>query len=162
VTTQPVQELSGKDRRLFRAAKMYYADGLKQEEIADRLGLSHSTVRNYFSSGDIQRFKRFYSDMEKHRLKMMLEQQVKDGYDLSNGLIGQALEGGDVSARDKLRASKLAMENRQRLVELLQELGVLEPGADPQGTEEGEGGGVEISFELFEEEEESEEQELEA
>jgi DNA-binding transcriptional regulator LsrR (DeoR family) len=148
--TEPVEEMSPKDRRMFRAAKLHYRDGLDKKEIASELDLAHGTVRNYFSSGEIERFKRFYSDMEKMRLKQMLEQQVKDGYELSNGLIGRALEDGDASPRDKLRASKLAMENRQKLVSLLQELGALEKQAEKVEDVSGGPAEVSVSFEEVE------------
>jgi len=147
---KPVNELSPKDRRMFKAAKLHYQDGLNKKEIAEELGLSHDTVRHYFSDGDMERFKRFYSDMEKMRLKQMLEQQVKDGYELSNGLIGRALEDGDASPRDKLRASKLAMENRQKLVSLLQELGALEKQAEKVEDVSGGPAEVSVSFEEVE------------
>jgi len=147
---KPVNELSPKDRRMFKAAKLHYQNGLNKKEIAEELGLSHDTVRHYFSDGDMERFKRFYSDMEKMRLKQMLEQQVKDGYELSNGLIGRALEDGDASPRDKLRASKLAMENRKKLVSLLQELGALEKQAERVEDVSGGPAEVSVSFEEVE------------
>jgi len=157
---KPVNELSPKDRRMFKAAKLHYQDGLNKKEIAEELGLSHDTVRHYFSDGDMERFKRFYSDMEKMRLKQMLEQQVKDGYELSNGLIGRALEDGDASPRDKLRASKLAMENRQKLVSLLQELGALEKQAEK--VEDVSGGPAEVSVSFEEVEDDGDVEDLSA
>jgi len=65
-------------------------------------------------------------------------------------LIGRALEDGDASPRDKLRASKLAMENRKKLVSLLQELGALEKQAERVEDVSGGPAEVSVSFEEVE------------
>lgn len=110
----------------MEAARLRYMEDLSNQEVADRIGIAEKTVRNYFSQEDMDQFKRFYSDQELFELERSLEQDIRDGEQLANNLLARAIQHDDASANTLARASKLALENRKRKVELLQELGVIQ------------------------------------
>lgn len=143
-------EMTRKEKRMMEAARLRYMEDCSNQEIADRLDLAEQTVRIYFSQEDMTQFKRFYSDKELFRLQQQLEQDIKDGEDLANNLLARAIQHEDASARTLARASKLALENRKRKVELLQELGILDKqSADDDGDDDG-GGDLTIVMEEIE------------
>jgi DNA-binding transcriptional regulator LsrR (DeoR family) len=146
------ENMTRKEKRMMEAARLRYMEDLNNQEIADRMGLAEQTIRHYFKEDNIKEFKRFYSDRELFRLQQQLEQDIKDGEDLANNLLARAIQHEDASARTLARASKLALENRKRKVELLQELGVL----DKQSGNGNDGGAGDVTFVMEEIEDRSE------
>jgi len=118
--------MSSKEKRLMEAARLRYMEDCSNQEIADRIGLNEGTVRNYFSQEDMDRFKRFYSDMERFELERSLQQDVKDGEQLANNLLARAIQHDDADDKTYLRASEKALKIRERKLKLLQELGVIQ------------------------------------
>jgi len=123
---KPVRAMSSKEKRVMEAHRLRYMEDLSNSEIAKRLGIKEGTVEDYFWQADNDEFKRFYSDKEKFQLEQSLEQDIRDGEQLANNLLARAIQHDDASANTLARASKLALENRKRKVELLQELGVIQ------------------------------------
>ena len=122
----PTQAMSSKEKRVMEAHRLRYMEDLTSEEIADRLGVAAQTVRTYFSDADSEKFKRFYSDQELFELEQSLEQDIRDGEQLANNLLARAIQHDKAKPSTLARASKLALENRKRKVELLQELGIIQ------------------------------------
>jgi DNA-binding transcriptional regulator LsrR (DeoR family) len=143
------RNLKGKKKRMFRAAKLRFMDDLEYAEIADRLGLAETTVQNYFSNGDMEEFRRFYSDRELFSIQQSIERDLRDGELEAREALANAQEAASDSDEYRLLAREV-MELRQRKVDLLQELGVIEKQADKV---EGVSGGpaeVSVSFEEVE------------
>lgn len=161
MTYMPQKAMSSKQKRLMEAARLRYMEELSNQQIADRLGVTEGTVRNYFSQEDMSQFKRFYSDQEIFQLQQSLEQDIKDGEDLANNLLARAIQHEDTKPSTYVRASKEALENRKRKVDLLQELGIIEKKPDKIKEEEAGVSEVNINMDLVENEEEEEEAEVE-
>ena len=122
----PEQAMTPKDKRTMEAHRLRYMEDCSNQEIADRLGISVPTVERYFSDSDNDKFKRFYSDMELWEFEKRMEQDVRDGVQLSNNLLARAIQHEKADDKTYLRASDQALKVRKRKVELLQELGILE------------------------------------
>jgi DNA-binding transcriptional regulator LsrR (DeoR family) len=86
------EPLTGKKKRMMEAARLRHMENNSNSEIADKLNLSTGTVDNYFSSNEMQQFKRFYSDQESTKLKKSLKQDVQDATDLSYDLLTQVIK----------------------------------------------------------------------
>jgi len=123
---KPVKAMTTKEKRVMEAHRLRYMEDCSNEEIANRLGVATQTVNNYFSESDSDKFKRFYSDMERFELERKMQQDIRDGEQLANNLLARAIQHEDASPSTLARASKLALENRKRKVQLLQELGVIQ------------------------------------
>ena len=132
--------MSPKEKRMMEAARLRYMEDCSNQEIADRIGIAEKTVRNYFSQEDMTQFKRFYSDKELWEFEQAMEQDVRDGVQLSNNLLGKAVQGArsEGDYKTMLRASDQALKIRERKIKLLQELGVLDkPKERKEITEKG-------------------------
>lgn len=110
----------------MEAHRLRYMEDCSNKEIAERLGIATGTVDNYFHEADSDKFKRFYSDQEKFKLEQSLQQDIRDGEQLANNLLARAIQHDDAKPSTYVRASKEALENRKRKVELLQELGIIQ------------------------------------
>jgi DNA-binding transcriptional regulator LsrR (DeoR family) len=121
----PKQAMSSKQKRMMEAARLHYMEDLNLREVSERMSVSYDTVRRYFTEDEMEQFQRFYSDQELFKLQQSLEQDIKDGEDLANNLLARAIQHEDAKPSTLARASKLALENRKRKVELLQELGII-------------------------------------
>jgi len=120
------ERLSAKEKRMMKAARLKHMDNMSYSEIAEHVGVAEGTVRNYFASDEMDQFKRFYSDQELFKLEQSLEQDVRDGNKLANNLLARAIQSDDVGPQVLLRAAKEAQRIRERKVDLLQELGVID------------------------------------
>ena len=118
--------MSAKEKRVMEAHRLRYMQDMSNREIAKHIGVTESTVENYFSESESEKFKRFYSDQELFKLQQSLEQDVQDGNKLANNLLARAIQHDEAKPSTLVRAAKEAQKIRQRKVELLQELGILE------------------------------------
>lgn len=145
----------------MEAHRLRYMEDLTCEEIAERLGVASQTVRTYFSDADNEKFKRFYSDQEIFQLEQSLEQDIRDGEQLANNLLARAIQHDKAKPSTYVRASKEALENRKRKVELLQELGVIQKPKERKEVEQKNEGpaNVSVNMELVENESEVEQNE---
>lgn len=155
------EPMSPKEKRMSKAARLRYKEDMDNQSIADELGLAEKTIRNYFSSSEMERFKRFYSDQEKFKLQQAIEQDLSDAEAIAKEALGQAKKRAEDSS-DYRQVAEAALKIRQRKVDLLQELGIIEK-PDSSDNEDGGVGEVNVSMELaeaYEEKQEKEEEEL--
>jgi len=118
--------MSKKEKKVMEAHRLRYMENKTDKEIASILGLTEGTVQNYFSEAESKKYKRFYSDQELFKLEQSLEQDVQDGNKLANNLLARAIQHDDASPNTLVRASKEAQKIRERKIDMLQELGVIQ------------------------------------
>jgi DNA-binding transcriptional regulator LsrR (DeoR family) len=131
----PEEAMSAKEKRVMEAHRLRYMQDMSNREIAKHIGVTESTVENYFSESESEKFKRFYSDQELFKLQQSLEQDVQDGNKLANNLLARAIQHDEAKPSTLVRAAKEAQKIRQRKVELLQELGILEKPTEKKKVE---------------------------
>jgi len=131
----PEEAMSAKEKRVMEAHRLRYMQDMSNREIAKHIGVTESTVENYFSESESEKFKRFYSDQELFKLQQSLEQDVQDGNKLANNLLARAIQHDEAKPSTLVRAAKEAQKIRQRKVELLQELGILEKPTEKRKVE---------------------------
>lgn len=144
------KEMTPKEKRVMEAHRLRYMEDLSYAEIAKRIGVTKSTIENYFSQAESDKYKRFYSDQELFKLEQSLETDVRDGNKLANNLLARAIQKDDVGAKTLLRAAKEAQRIRERKVDLLQELGVIDDGSEGDGVEDGGDGFDELREQIAE------------
>jgi len=120
----PEEAMSAKEKRVMEAHRLRYMQDMSNREIAKHIGVTESTVENYFSESESEKFKRFYSDQELFKLQQSLEQDVQDGNKLANNLLARAIQHDEAKPSTLVRASKEAQKIRQRKIDMLQELGI--------------------------------------
>jgi len=128
------EPLTGKKRRMMKAARLRHMEDNSNSEIADKLNLSTGTVENYFSNPEMQQFKRFYSDMEKFRLQQAVEKDLSDAESIAKEALGQAKKMAEDSS-DYRQVAEAALKIRERKINLLQELGILEKPTEKRRVE---------------------------
>jgi predicted transcriptional regulator len=146
----PEQAMTAREKRVMEAHRLRYEENLSNKEIADVMGLSESTIGDYFTESESDKFKRFYSDRELFELQREIESEVRDGKKLANNLLARAIQNDDVTPRDMIKATKMAQAIPENHIKMLQRLGVLPKQADKV---EDVGGGpaeVSVSFEEVE------------
>ncbi|AFH22360.1 hypothetical protein OSG_eHP23_00155 [environmental Halophage eHP-23] len=122
----PQETMTKKEKRMMEAARLKHMEDMSNSEIAKHIGVAEGTVCNYFSSDQMQQFQRFYSDQELYQLQQSLEQDVQDGNELANDLLSRAIGHPEAKPSTLVRASKEAQKIRERKIEMLQELGVIQ------------------------------------
>jgi len=68
-------------------------------------------------------------------LQQSLEQDVQDGNKLANNLLARAIQHDEAKPSTLVRAAKEAQKIRQRKVELLQELGIVDKPTEKRKVE---------------------------
>jgi AcrR family transcriptional regulator len=129
------QTMSAKEKRMMEAARLRHMENMSVSEISKYIGVAEGTVRNYFASEEMEQFKRFYSDQELFKLQQSLEQDVQDGNKLANNLLARAIQHDEAKPSTLVRAAKEAQKIRQRKVDMLQELGILEKPTEKRKVE---------------------------
>ncbi len=128
--------MSPKEKRVMEAHRLRYMENLTAPQIAKRIGVTADTIRHYFSESESKKYKRFYSDQELFQLHQSLEQDVRDGNKLANNLLARAIQSDDASPSDLIRAAKEAQKIRERKIDMLQKLMILESPEDSYDDEE--------------------------
>jgi transcriptional regulator with XRE-family HTH domain len=128
----PQKAMDSKDKRVMEAHRLRYMEDCSNKEIAKRIGVSLPTVERYFSDSDNDKFKRFYSDQQLFKLEQSLEQDVKDGNNEAKELLSRAMQHPEAKPSTLVRASKEAQKIRQRKIDMLQELGIIEKKPDKE------------------------------
>jgi len=131
----PEEAMSAKEKRVMEAHRLRYMQDMSNREIANHIGVTESTVENYFSESESDKFKRFYSDQELFKLQQSLEQDVQDGNKLANNLLARAIQHDEAKPSTLVRAAKEAQKIRQRKVDMLQELGILDKPTEKRKVE---------------------------
>jgi len=129
------ETMSAKEKRMMEAACLRHMENMSVSEISKNIGVAEGTVRNYFASDEMEQFKRFYSDQELFKLQQSLEQDVQDGNKLANNLLARAIQHDEAKPSTLVRAAKEAQKIRQRKVDMLQELGILEKPTEKRKVE---------------------------
>ena len=115
---------------MLQAARMRHVEGKDNQQIADELGVSHSTVGNYFSQEDMTKFEEYFSEEAKQFLKVQMKQRIEDGTKLANNLVAKAIQDERAKPRTKIKASKQAQKIPERYIKMMQELGVIQKPKD--------------------------------
>jgi len=136
-TTLRKEELSAKEKRIKEAVVMHYGGGMQVQEIAEEMGYNRKTIQRYLDSDFASNLKRVYSDMEIFDLKAKLESEIRDSYKMANNLLAKAIQHEDVTPRDLLKASKQAQQIRIDHINMLKELGILEPDSNQDTQDSG-------------------------
>lgn len=126
------QAMSSKEKRVMEAHRLRYMQDMSNREIARNIGVHEKTVENYFSNSDNEKFKRFYSDQQLFKLQQSLEQDINDGNELANNLLARAIQHDEAKPSTLVRASKEAQKIRERKIDMLQELGIIEKQPDKE------------------------------
>jgi len=121
--------MSPKEKRMMRSARLKYMENMSNQEIASAVGVTKGTVDNYFSSNEMQQFKRFYSDQELFKLQQSVEQDLKNAESIAKEALGEAKKKAEDSS-DYRQVAEAALKIRERKINLLQELGVLDKTED--------------------------------
>jgi len=118
--------MTSREKRVMEAHRLRYEEDLSNKEIANRIGVAESTIGDYFTESDSDKFKRFYSDRELFKLQQEIESEVRDGKKLANNLLARAIQHDDVNPSTMVRATKEAQKIPERHIEMLQELGIIQ------------------------------------
>lgn len=110
----------------MEAHRLRYMQDMSNKEIARQVGVSLPTVERYFSDSDNEKFKRFYSDKQLFKLEQSLEQDIRDGEDMAKNLLSRAIQHPETKPNTLVRASKEAQKIRERKINMLQELGIIQ------------------------------------
>ena len=156
------EELSARQQRILKTARIYYEEGLNLKEIAEEYPelQKHKTLRPYKSSNLWKQLKRVYSDREAFLLKKEIEEEIERADREAQDWLSNAATMAD-SSRAYTQAAKARMDHVQKKVSLLQEIGLFDkPGTqrpEPEGQEEEER--TQVIFEMDESVEKKMEQE---
>jgi DNA-binding transcriptional regulator LsrR (DeoR family) len=136
------EPMSPKEKRMSKAARLRYMQNMDNHSIADELGLAEKTIRNYFSSSEMEQFKRFYSDQELFQLQQAIENDLRDAEAIAKEALGEAKRQAEDSS-DYRQVAEAALKIRQRKISMLQELGVIDKEPD-KVVEKDKGSGDEV------------------
>lgn len=120
------ETLSKKEKNMLKAAHLRYVDDMNHQQIAKDLGLSPSTISNYFSSDEMEKFERFYSEEEKRYMKVKLKEKIDQNTKIASNLVGSAAKSGDAKPSDKIRAAGVIQDIPKNYIEMMQELGIID------------------------------------
>jgi AcrR family transcriptional regulator len=104
-------------------------ENMSNQEIASAVGVTKGTVDNYFSSNEMDKFKRFYSDQELFKLQQSVEQDLSHAESIAKEALGEAKRKAETSS-DYRRVAETAFKICERKINLLQEIGALDKTED--------------------------------
>jgi DNA-binding transcriptional regulator LsrR (DeoR family) len=157
----PQQTLTQKESRMLQAARMRYMEGKGNREIAEELGLNEKTIRNYFTSSEMEQFEEFFSEEAREFLKVQMKQRIEDGTNMADNLLSQAISDDRAKPRTKIKAAKQAQKVPERYIKMMQELGVIQKPKERKEVEKT-GGSDQVLSDLQEAYNELQEEEEEA
>lgn len=128
---------------MLQAARMRYIEGMDNESIAEELGVSYSTIGNYFASNEMQQFEEYFSDEARQFLKIQMKQRIEDGTNMADDLLSQAISDERAKPHVKIKAAKQAQKIPERYIKMMQELGVIDKEPDRVVKEDSGGSGLE-------------------
>lgn len=130
----------------MEAHRLRYMQDMSNREIARNIGVTESTVENYFSNSDNDKFKRFYSDQQLFKLQQSLERDIWDGEQEAKELLSDASDLVE-SPKEMRQLADQVMRMRKQKVKLLQQLGIIDKPKERKEVEQT-GGGESVSFEM--------------
>lgn len=126
----PQQALSKKEKNMLKAAQGRWVYDWSNERIAKEIGLTKSTVDNYFSDPEMEQFEKHFSDEQIEFLKVQMQQRIEDGTKLANNLVAKGIQDDDAKPHTKIKAAKEAQKIPERYIKMMQELGVIDKQPD--------------------------------
>lgn len=147
------EELSAKQQRILKTARLYYEEGKNLKEIAeehDELP-KHQTLRTYRMTDFWKSLKRVYTDRERFLLKREVEKEIDRADKEAEAWLSNAATMAE-SSRAYTQAAKARMDHVQKKVRILQEIGLFDkPGTKrPEPEEEDEEDRTQVVFEMDE------------
>jgi DNA-directed RNA polymerase specialized sigma subunit len=154
------QDLSKKDQRIRKAVILYYAEDMKQQDIADEIGVSRQTVSKYLNSDRANAFKKFFSDKEKHEIKRWIEEMIARSYnETKEGLEiakQRAIDNPEINPHHLATISLSHLNADDKFVELLQEMQIIQKPKERKEVEQTNKGPAEVNISFTEVEQEEE------
>lgn len=120
------QNPTPKDKRVLKAHRKRYVEDKSLDTIAQELGKSYDTIRDYFRDESTERIKQLYDDEQIEFLRLQLLNMADNAQQNSKSHLSRALSHERASASDFIRASKREQEIPMKYIEMLQEIGILE------------------------------------
>jgi len=114
-----------RDKRILEAHRRRYQQDQNYEEIAEAMGKSYDTIRDYFREESTERIKQLYDEDELEFMRLQLLNEIENSTTNAKSHLSRALEHPEVRASDLKGASKEEQKIIQRKINMLQELGVV-------------------------------------
>jgi len=147
------EELSAREQRILKTARIYYEDGKNLKEISEEHPElpKHKTLREYKCSDFWKDIKRTYSDREAYLLKREVESEIKTADKEAKAWLAEAATMAN-SSRAYTQAAKARMDHIQKKVSLLQEIGLYEKPGTKRPEEDNQEGEerTQVKFEMSE------------
>jgi DNA-binding transcriptional regulator LsrR (DeoR family) len=122
----PQEALSKKEKNMLKAAQGRWVYDWSNERIAKEIGLTKSTVDNYFSDPEMEQFEKHFSDEQIEFLKVQMQQRIEDGTKLANNLVAKGIQDESAKPSTKIKAAREAQKIPERYIKMMQELGVIQ------------------------------------
>ena len=151
-----------RDKRVVKAHKKRYVEDKNLSTIAEEMGYSYETIRDYFRDDSVERIKQLYDEDELEFLRLQLFQEVKEAKDRANSYLGKAVSQEDVDAVEYIRAAKEEQQVPMRFIKALQELGIIDKQPDKEVHEKESGESVTFNMRYTDQEDEEESVEAES
>jgi len=119
-------DLSQREKRIREAIFLYYMEDMTQQQVAEEIGVTRPTVSEYLNSEEAKYFEPVFSSKEKGELKRWLQDGIYNTFRESQETLRQIKQSGDAKPSTVTRASVEMVKNKERLINLLQELQELE------------------------------------
>jgi len=140
-------ELSQREKRIREAIFLYYMEDMTQEQVADEIGVTRPTVSEYLNSEEAKYFEPVFSSKEKGELKRWLQDGIYNTFRESQETLREIKQSGEAKPSTVTRASVQMVKNKERLINLLQELQELEKPQAEQSENENKSG-EHVQFEM--------------
>lgn len=150
--------LSARERRIKKAIFLYYMEDMTQEQVAEEIGVTRPTISEYLNSEEAKYFEPVFSSKEKGELKRWLQDGIYNTFRESQETLRQIKQSGEAKPSTVTRASVEMVKNKERLINLLQELQELEKPKERKEIED-KSSGEPVTFEMRHINEQEEEQE---
>jgi len=152
-----VENPTPRDKRVLKAHRKRYVEDKNLETIAQEMGYSYDTIRDYFRSDSTERIKRLYDEEEIEFLRLQLLNMADNARKNAESYVSRAVGHETTTASDLNRAAKEEQEIPKRYAEMLQELGIIDKPKERKEIEDNSGPAeINISMEKVEDGEEVE------
>lgn len=147
------EELSAREQRILKTARIYYEEGLNLKEIAEEHPElpKHQTLKEYKADDFWKQLKRVYTDREAFLLKKEIEEEIDRADREAQDWLSIAATMAD-SSRAYTQAAKQRMNHIEKKVKILQEIGLFDkPGTKrPEPDNDDEEERTQVVFEMDE------------
>jgi len=115
-----------RDKRVLKAHRKRYIEDKDLSTIAQELGKSYDTIRDYFRDDSTERIKQLYDEDELEFLRLQLFQEMKDAKKNAKNYVSKAVSHPEADDKTYLKANKEEQEIPKRFIKCAQELGIFE------------------------------------